>query len=310
MNTEVTATGRRSLAEQLKALIAYRNRPEGPFEPLGTNWTTVPTNDNASPDEIADLRHERKLLITPSATEIMRHVKDGDVERNEAGQIVRIGKLRFSDGTQTEWAYRLQEGSTKVEGYYHRMPVGALLGCREEVDVAKGGPSYSSAELTASNRYFAEMLGTPPARFIKRVRRPKWKLVTRHDAQRWLDEAIANTPVMPAVTYYPPGLPCGSKRISDSFNGMKVAATGQSGAIAWQDISGAIAQREIWEETLAALKAEDVATLETAMTACSFAEVGVAAGQSPAYADKRSGGKRRLLAANDNLSAALKKSAA
>jgi hypothetical protein len=288
----------------------------------------VPTNDNASPAEIKALSHERKILVTPSVDEIMRQVEDedgnrNDVERNAAGQIIRIGKLRFSDGAQCEWSFRLQPGSTtKVEGYYRRMEAGAMLGTREEPDVSKGGPGYTDSERTVSNRYFAEMLGTQPARYITGVRRPRWAHVTRHDAQRWLDEAVANTPVMPPVQYLPPGLPCGSRRVSDSFVGMKVSATGQSGAIAWTDISHAIASREAWEESIAAMNADlakrretdpdatdHIATLDAAMKAQSYAKLGVTIGQAPEYA-RRKGGKHALTAANNNLAEAMRRAAA
>lgn len=297
----------RPLAKQFKTLLAYRSRPEGPYEPIGSNWTTIAANTNANTDEVKALRHPRKLLVTPSVDEIMRQAVTEDVERNEASQIIRIGKLRFSDGKQTEWTLRLQPGSTtQVEGYYRRMRAGAMLGTREEPDVALGGSDMSDEDVAVSNAYFAEMLGTAPARYIKRVRRAKRQHVTRHMAQQWLDEAIANTPVMPAVKYYPPGLPCGSERISDSFIGMQCASAGQFGSIAWQDISDAIASREIWEASIAAMNAEDLETLEAAQTARTWADV--SPGGSVQGARKR--GHKVLHAANDNLAAALRKSAA
>lgn len=292
---------------KFKALWAYRNRPEGPYQPVGSNWTTIAANTNASTDEVKALRHERKILVTPSVKYMMEQVEADDVERNAKGQTVRIGKLRFSDGTQTEWTLRLQPGSTtKVECYRRRMPAGAMLGTREEPDVALGGSDTTDEDVVVSNAYFAEILGTAPPRYIKRVRRAKRARHTRHDAQRWLDEAIANTPVMPEVTYCPPGLPCGGRRMSDAFPGMVCCSTGQSGSIAWQDISDAIASREVWHESLAAMPAEDLGVLDAAQSARTWADV--SPGGSVQGARKR--GHKVMQAANDNLADALRKFAA
>ena len=123
------------------------------------------------------------------------------------------------------------------------------------------------------------------------------------------DEAFANTPVLPEVKHYPAGLPATRDLVSDHFIGMKVAATGQAGGAAWQDVSGAIVQREIWDAALSEMKGEDVAVLDKAMKAGTYAEVGAAAGQGEEYA-RRKGGKRALVAANDNLAASLKKHSA
>jgi len=94
-----------SIAEQLAALRKFATTPDHTPEPLQTNWTTVAANDN-NPEDTEDLKHDRKRLVTPSVSEIMRNVATGDIEHNEAGQTVRIGRLRFSDGKQTEKAYR------------------------------------------------------------------------------------------------------------------------------------------------------------------------------------------------------------
>lgn len=294
-----------SLAEQLAALLAYRNRPEGPVEPMGSNWTVVPSNNNASADELAEFGHERKILTTPSVEEIMRQVESGDIEKNEAGQTVRIGTLRFSDGTQTERAYKFGPDNKLVQ-FDAVMPAGAMLGCREKSDVALGGKGYSAADTKRSNEFFAETLGTLPARFIRRSSRRNGPGYSRDEVQAMLDAAVANTPVMPEVKRFPPGLPCGSERVADSFNGMKVAVSSVSGAVGWQDISDAIVQREIWDAALAGMSAEKIDTLDKAIAAKTMAEI--SPGGTARGARKR--GRRELLAANDNLAFALKKHSA
>ncbi|MBN9471421.1 MAG: hypothetical protein J0J10_21860 [Bosea sp.] len=166
-----------------KALWAYRNRPEGPYQPVGSNWTTIAANTNANTDEVRALRHERKVLVTPSVKYMMEQVEADDVERNAKGQIVRIGKLRFSDGTQTEWTQRLQPGSTtKVEVYRRRMRAGAMLGTREETDVALGGSDMTDEDVAVSNAHFADLLGTQPARYVIRIEERLALAVFRPDA--------------------------------------------------------------------------------------------------------------------------------
>lgn len=296
-----------TLADQLTALMAYRNRPEGEPEPIKTNWTTIPANDNAAPDEIVDYGFERNLLVTPSVREIMRQVKTGEVVRNDAGQVVAIGKLRFSDGTQKERGYtRGPDGD--VIRMDVPMPTGSMLGTIEKAKEQAGGKGYTRAQLERSNDYFAETLGTIAPRYIKRTRRKNGPSITAVESRAVLEKAIANTPRMPAVKKYRPGLPCGSPRVADSFIGMQKGKKGESGAIMWQDIASSKVQREIWDETLAALTKEDIATLDAALTARTMREIGEAHGFVGKRAERM--GRRILVASNDNLAGELKKSAA
>ncbi|QTK78312.1 hypothetical protein AT6N2_C0404 [Agrobacterium tumefaciens] len=295
-----------SLAEQLAAVRRFATEPDHQPEPLQTNWSVVPANDN-NPDEIEDLKHDRKRLVTPSVAEIMKNVATGVVERNSAGQVVRIGTLRFSDGTQTEKAYRLTiDGG--VEEYAARMPAGAMLGSRDKVDVALGGDD-NPQEVTESNQYFAEMLDTKKARYLtgKKHKGPRVRM-TAEEARSELVKAYANTD-MSKVTFTrcPDGLPCGSARIADSFLGMQKTTCAGGGSMMWQDIVTAMADRKEWFDAVDELKDEDRATLEAARSARNMAEIGMKAGHQGKQAERQ--GKRRLIAANDNLMAALRKSA-
>lgn len=291
-----------SLAEQLAALLAYRNRPEGPIEPIGSNWTVVPANDDIS---VKAMSHERDLRMTPSVEEIMRQVETGDFEKNAKGQTIRIGNLHFSDGTQTEKAFK-RTGGRSVKEVNFVMPVGAMLGCREQSERASGGKGYDGDYKRRSNDYFAGMLGTDVPRKAKGKPRKNGPGYSRGEMKAMLDEAIANTPVMPEVKRYPAGLPATLELVADHFNGMKVAVSGQAGGAAWEDISGAIISREIWDAALAEMKGEDVARLDAAMGAGTYAEV--SPGGSERGARKR--GKREMIAANDNLASSLKKHSA
>lgn len=302
-----TKSSRRSLAEQLSAVLAYRNRPEH-AEPIQSNWSTVPANDNFDPEEVADFGYERNLLITPSVQEIMRQVRKGPVVRNAEGQIIAIGRLEFSDGTQTERAYR-RDASGQIEEYDRVMPIGAMLRTEERLQGQAGGTGYTDADRRWSNDFFADALDTAPARHIKgrkRVREPDDKDYTAAESRALLDAAIANTAKMPPVTYCPPGLPCAGARVSDSFVGMQKGKKGESGSIAWEDVAHRVENVRVWRRVRKALRDKDRKALDAAMTARTLADIGEAVGQEHEYA-RRKGGKRALLAANDNLAAAIKK---
>lgn len=296
-----------SLADQLQALRAYRSRPEpeADLAPVQTNWSVTPANDN-NPEDVDDLRYERKRLVTPSVPEIMRQVAADDIERNEAGQIIRIGRLRFSDGTQTENAYRLTIDGD-VEQYEARMPTGAMLGCRDKPDVQLGGDG-NPQEVSDSNRYFSEMFDTSLPRYKTSGRRRNGPSFTHEERKAMLANAYANTdPAKVTYTRYPAGLPCGSPRVADSFIGMKKARCADSGSLMWADISTALVDRDIWANTVAYLADKDRAVLDVALTAANMAEIGVAGGHSGKTAERR--GKKMLLAANDNLRAAMQAAA-
>lgn len=294
-----------SLADQLSALRAFATQPDHEPEPLQTNWSVVPANDN-DPEDVAELKHDRKRLVTPSVAEIMKNVRLDDVARNEAGQVVRIGRLRFSDGTQTEKAYRFTLDG-KLEEYAARMPAGAMLGCRDKVDVALGGDE-NPQHVTDSNIYFAEMFGTRKPRYITGSKaRGHRNAMTHEEAKAELARAYANTDMTKVTfTHFPDGLPCGSARIADSFLGMQKTTCAGGGSMMWQDIVVAMADRKEWFDAVDALKDDDRETLQAAMAAKSMADIGGTGHKRSA--ERR--GKRRLIAANDNLMAAIRKIAA
>ncbi|MBA8838159.1 hypothetical protein [Ochrobactrum sp. RH2CCR150] len=298
-----------SLAEQLKALMTYRNRPEGQREPLQTNWSVAPGANDNDPEEVADMRYERDWRQTPSVQAIMQSVATDDIEKNERGQIIRIGKLRFSDGNQTEVGYVLGIDGEVIQADI-RMPAGAMLGMKDKPDRASGGGA-DPKDTKASNHYFEDMLGTLPHRYIPSGKRRNGTDYSAEESARILAEAYANTD-MEKVTYtrYPKGLPCGSPKAADSFLGMRKTTCAGGGDESWEDTLSAMIDRDFWFEALQELKDRDRDVLDTALEAANYTDVGIAAGQSRHYADKRSGGRKALLAANDNLAAAIKKYAA
>lgn len=290
-----------SLAEQLTGLRLYVSTPDHDPEPIQTNWAVTAANDN-NPEDIEGMKVERRWRMKPSVEEIMRSVQSGDIHRNDAGQVVRMGKLKFSDGTQTEQAFKLTIDG-KVVAFQARMPVGALLGTKDAAESQLGGDE-DSQHVTASNRYFADMLDTMPHRYKAGGKRKRGSATSREDAKRELAEAYANTD-MSKVTFtrYPDGLPCGSAKVADSFLGMQKGKKGESGSVMWQDIVSAKADRDVWAAAVDTLMHADRTALDAAAAGSSMRKVGESLGFSGKNAERR--GKRALIAANDNLMAAI-----
>lgn len=305
-----------SLAEQLSGLLRLTQQPET-IEPAQTNWSTVAANDN-NPEELSDMGTERRVAIRPSLAEIMRNVQTDDIERGEPskmeiikddcaksvtvpGAIVRIGKLRFSDGKQHERCTMAGIDGTPVVGMA-RMPAGAMLGAKEVQERPLGGSGISNGE---SNAWFCEMFDCVNRQYIAGGKMRKGRSYTRDEAASLLAEAIANTTVMPEVEQCEDGVALGSARIADNFIGMKKSPKGNGGAIAWQDLSDKIAEREMYLEAERELSEKDRAVVERLKTARNMSDVGSSIGFSGKTAERR--GKRALLAANDNIANAIKK---
>lgn len=308
-----------SLAEQLAPLLAWMKRPEGllpddpqpePADavPMSSTWAVVADNNNIPPK---DFRVERAREITPSVDEIMKQVETGDIERNRFGQIIRIGTLRFAGGNldeyDTPWerGYKLSpEG--KVFMTTQRVPVGGMLGQRERQARTVGGADDAAA-IAASNRYFCEVFGASFRRKPGRRAKGKGRIFSKAETRAMLDEAYANTPVLPPITRYPPGMPSAGAAIADSFVGMKKSTCAGNGAQAWEDICTSLVNREVWAEAIAEMSESDVATMQKATTGKARAFTGLSGGRKGGNAFAQ--GKRALLAANDNLADILRRAA-
>ncbi len=241
--------------------------------------------------------------LAANAVRASHHAKRCDrryrEERN--GQIVRIGNLRFSDGNQTEVGYVLGIDGEVLQADI-RMPAGAMLGMKDKPDRASGGGT-DPKDTKASNHYFQDMLGTQPHRYIPSGKRRNGTDYSTEESARVLAEAYANTD-MEKVTFtrYPKGLPCGSPKVADSFLGMRKTTCAGGGDESWEDTLSAMIDRDLWFEALQELKDSDRDVLDAAIEAGSLADIGVSGHQRT----KERQGKRRLIAANDNLVAALK----
>ncbi|TIV38954.1 MAG: hypothetical protein E5V91_12500 [Mesorhizobium sp.] len=314
-------------------------KPEGPVEAVQTNWTIVPANDNANPEDIANTHVERRSAVRPTLSEIFRESAKVDCRRvpvadvskakgehdfelypiardveygiakddkgREHKVVVRIGRLRFSDGTQTEKGFaRGIDGKMIMKDL--EMPVGAMLRTEDQQERMLGGNGAGGAYVEQSNLYFAQMLGAIEPRYVKGTERRQGRSYSADETRTMLADAYANTPVLPPVKRYRKGLPCGSQRVAESFLGMQKGKKGESGSVAWQDVSTHIVNREVWEATIAMLSDADTNVLDGALTARSLADLGDGSHRRT----RERQGRRKLHAANDNLVAALKKSAA
>ncbi len=296
----------RSFGDAMSALLAYKHRPEDEIAPIKTNWSLTPEND-IEPDVVLEMGYERIQLVTPSISEIMRQVEIGDLERNEAGQVTRIGRLRFSDGSQVEAGYKIGPGG-EVVAVKHRMPVGAMLGAQDRPHTTIGGDDNPS-DRTASNRYFAELFGVKVRSRVAARKKSKrnGRGYSREEAKAMLAEAYANTPVLPEIKQCPPGLPLATDRIADNFLGMKKGMKGDAGSAGWQDVSTAIVDREIWAQAIAELSSGDRQVLDTVAHHRIASQYTISPGGTERGARKR--GLRLLTAANDNLKKNLEKAA-
>ncbi len=291
-----------SIAEQLDAFREYATRVDYDPEPIQTNWQTVPANVN-NPEDIDGLHTERLWEISPSVDEMLRQARNGEPERNEAGQITKWGKLRFSDGTQTEKAERVTiDGG--VEQYDCRMPAGALLRAKDKARNMRGGYD-NPQEATESRHYFAALFGVRVGRFKPASRPIKVRMRIGHaEAVAMLQDAYSRTD-MRRVTFTkcPDALPCGTPNVADNFIGMKKTTCAGGGSTAWQDIVSQRESVEAWRRTLALAADEHLEVLTQAVKARTLRQIGEARGYSGQYAIDA--GRRLLVAANDNLQEAM-----
>lgn len=294
------------LAEQLAPLLDWMRRPEGilPGEEIPdsdiskTNWSLVPDNDN-QPQK--GHREESGLEIVPSLDVIIREMTKDQV-RDGAGLTVRIGSLRFSDGTQFEKVPKWD--GLKVVNSDVRLAQGRMIGCKEKQTRIEGSAA-DPLEISISNGYFNDLFGVKPRAYkTGRRNKEKGRNYTQSQSVDMLSEAWRNTEKS-KVTFirYPDGLPAGTRRISDNFIGMKKSTCAGGGSQSWEDICTSIVNREIWASAIAALPKEHIDTLQQATTAKSLGELGSGHHQR----SKEKTGKKRLVAANDNFREIMKK---
>ncbi|UXN70911.1 hypothetical protein N8A98_06910 [Devosia neptuniae] len=301
---------RGSLADALTAVLEFRNRPDSPPDPLQSSWSTdpstvIPDGTFDGDDEPEAMAEDLLLEITPSIAKIMHEVKVGAVKRvgGKNGAIIEIGKLKFSDGTQTEQA--MVNGATGVELKKVVMRPGAMLGTTEKLGGSHGGTG--AAVVTISNAALSGRLCVPHRAYIPTIRdRRKGKSFTAEQSRANLAKAISNTPVLPPVTFCPPGLASGTARYSDQFIGMKIGSSGKGGAPSWTDEFMAMRDHADWQAAIRDAEPQHLAVIKSAMSAKAIAELGDKGHRRTMERQ----GWRKLAAANDNLAENKRKFAA
>ncbi|WP_312942372.1 hypothetical protein [Agrobacterium pusense] len=300
------------------------------FVSLATNWSLVPANDNVPPDD--GFGSERAVQYEPSIDLIMESVAKittrerpepsmlnpssnrevhsipigGSVEYgsyvDDEGKrhkcIVRIGSLRFSDGSQKEKGQKLVFGEAVDADI--RMPVGAMLGCNEKSARDKG----AEIDETGSNAHYRWMVSGKTARQPKKKDRAKLRVVmSKMEARAMLAKAIANTPVMPEVKRAPDGFPYGPTALRKLFIAGRKGKNGETGSQAWEDIAVENENKRQFEIALESMLESDVRILADAVDAKSLTQLGEARGYKGRHAVDA--GRSLLRAANDNFERAL-----
>ncbi|WP_201271859.1 hypothetical protein [Sinorhizobium meliloti] len=311
--------------------VAEGGVPAEPTPQISSNWRLTPANDNKQPED--GFGTERAVEYIPSEQELEnsyakvvvryrpepmmlaggRHEAqrasreihaipvEGDFgygthvdeDGNQHKVITRMGKLRFSDGAQTERGHKLV--LEKVVEAQISMPVGAMLGGREKSTRDKGGEE----DCSGSNSHYRWMVdgrtATPPKLRPKKQEREK---TTKAQDRQALADAYANTPVMPEIKKYPDGFPASPTNLRQLFVGGRKGKKGESGSQAWEDIYSEKQERDRFQRGLDAMQDAHVRVLTEAMSAKSLAELGETRGYKGRHAIDA--GRRLLRAANDN----------
>ena len=294
-------------------LLRWLNRPAGigedgkPGRSLGgTNWRVDPSNDN-KPD-LEGFGMEKRQDIYPTFGEIGRAIESDDIERNADGAIIRMGRIRFSDGKNYERCDMLVEGGKVVIGL-KRMPKGAMLGGKVKADQSPGGVT----DPIGSNGYFADVLEAKPHRYItgKRGRRKACDFPNPPlpPTDMPFNEARAFCGLPAVERDMRVALPCGSPRVAESFLGMrKTTCSGGGSEAGWEDLCTMMIEKEQWLGASKEISAQDKAVFRAAGKAKNYGDIGASLGLHGDSA--RKAGALALSAANENLAASLKKLAA
>jgi hypothetical protein len=230
-----------------------------------------------------------------------------------------MGKLGFSNGEQRESCYVPKDGKAKKGTV--RMPRGAILHYQDEFTELLGSePDKDDVDLTRA--WAARVYGQPRTMdgkaiaglametseqvidgrtfMVPRPFKPAGRIRRKVKMTREDQIALLGTAPRPPVTYCPPGLANGSADIRGIFAGAEIMSTkGKSGVERWEDLSDEMSRQSEFERWAAALPPEQIKALDLACTVANFREIGEAFGKTGKTAERE--GKKRVLAANDNL---------
>jgi hypothetical protein len=299
------------LSNELQGLLFWRRINED-VQPLSTNWME-PDNDNnfdkaddaprttpRSTECSHDIRpSEDELLSAVAGVEFESRIDNykvplagDDVEYGDEYKpcnplmgsvraIARLGTIRFATQDSVGEGHDISptRGSIvgwcagpNTHGYFPVDDFGAPLGSDENQE-----------DIDSSNQFFADLLNAQPHRYITGTSRsPRPRLV--------LQQSNDNRPA----------LPCGSRRVSDSFIGHKIASDDDDCHI-YKPADEWIVRIQDRNDIRTKLSAEDGKALDAAIHASNYADVGKAFDFHGKRAERQ--GKRILLTASRNLSA-------
>lgn len=323
-----------------------------PASELSSNWNIFPDNDNHietdNDDEdqktVSEWKPERTHEIVPSIKAIesaiagieVRYEKEpsmlsggrleamrpyrneeaiiigGDFERNQHGQIVRIGNLQFAGADEyginpTEWVECVGDAGA-VMFKRLRMRTGAMIHSKERRDDIK--ETTDAEALKASNDHYLNFVLPSPKRSKlkpKATKRPRCDYpnpplpptsMSFEEARAWAGLPFVKKDSQAA-------LPAAPKHLADLFIGCKKADCHGGGSQAWADVSTALVGKEQWAAAMSKLSKSDIVSLSAVREAKTYADIGKAHGHAGSYAEKA--GRRLLIAANDNLGEIIKK---
>lgn len=322
------------LAMRSRPIGVLEGVPAAAAPEISTNWRLAPANDNQTPEDgygteraveyepSLDLieselealpvvyRAEPMILAGMSAAgrtskethavpiggdiEYGVHIDDDD-RRHKV--ITRIGRLRFSDGSQTERGQKLSIDGKVVDADIPLL-VGAMLASREKSTRDKG----SAEDISGTNAHYHWMVSgrvaTPPKRRPSKGDRVE---ISKVQAREAIAEAMANTDI--AITKCPDGFPASPTNLRQLFLGGRKGKKGESGSQAWQDIYSEKVNRDTFQRGLDAMQDAHVRILTEALSAKSLGELGEARGYRGRHAIDA--GRRLLRAANDNFNEAM-----
>lgn len=325
------------ISDELQGLLFWRNISKE-VQPLSTNWMVADNDNNVDKEDDEPRTPARSTecehVIRPTVNELMSAVEEVEFEirvynaktptpganveygkeykacrplKGDVRPIARFGSIRFATNDSIGESRKMSptrgsivgwKAGPNTHGNFLVDTFGSPLGANEEQE-----------DIDSSNEFFADLLNAQPHRYIKggfceRGPEESSRLATTSPSMT-LNEARAfhGLPPVPPKIDPRPALPCGTRRVSDSFIGHKITSGGSPDNPDGNSAEDQIARRQESIHIRAKLSATDVKVLDIAIHASNFEDIGNAFGFRDKTAQRR--GKSLLITASRSLSAVL-----
>lgn len=332
---KVSASPRHAdLSDELQGLLFWRHISKE-VQPLSTNWMVADNDNNVDKEDDEPRAPVRSIecehVIRPTVNELMSAVEEVEFEKRiynaktphpgpnvEYGAeykayppltghvrpIARLGSIQFATEDSEGEGHNISPTRGSIVGWNARPNThGYFL-----VDTFGSplGPEEEQEDIDESNEFFADLLNAKPHRYIKggfceRGTGESSRLTATTSPGMTLNEAraIHGLPPVPAPIEPRPALPCGTRRVSDSFIGHKITR-GSPDKAHGESVEHRIARQQECIHIRAKLSATDVKVLDTAIHASNFEDIGNEFGFRDKNAQRQ--GKTLLMAASRGLS--------